>query len=185
MRDVAVVLAAGASSRLGRRKQLVEIDGETLVARAVRIARAAALDPVVVTGCAAEQIEAVVDAPIVHNPQWASGMGSSIACGVRALRAEAATVTVITCDQVRVEAEHLRALRAALDTTSDVAAAAYDGVIGVPAVFSPVCYDALVGLKGDAGARKLLRTGAFRVVTVEIPTARYDLDEPDDLEVNP
>ena len=89
MKTAAVVLAAGASTRLGSPKQVVRLDGETLLERAVRVAREAGCSPVVVVlGAAAASIRAecsLGDAVVVVNEDWASGMGSSVGCGVQAL----------------------------------------------------------------------------------------------------
>ena len=180
MNDVALILAAGASRRLGRPKQLVVVDGETLVARAVRVAREAGLHPVVVTGCEAELVGAAVDAELVHNDAWADGMGGSIAVGVSAIATTAASITIMTCDQLRVTAADLERIAAAAKDV-DIVAAAYDGVVGVPSRFAPSCYSALMELQGDVGAQALIRGGKLNVASVAMDGARFDVDEPADV----
>jgi CTP:molybdopterin cytidylyltransferase MocA len=126
-----VVLAAGASSRLGEPKQLVELGGERLLERAVRVAREAGLSPVVVVlGCRAEEIQQgcnLEGASIVRNAGWAEGMGSSIRKGVAALGAESEGLVLMTCDQPAAGTEHLLRLVDAADVdAADVDAADVD-----------------------------------------------------------
>lgn len=176
-RVAAVVLAAGASTRLGEAKQLVIVDKETLLERAVRATHEAGCSPaVVVLGASADAIRAACslgDAQIVVNEDWASGMGSSVGAGVRALGAVDGCV-VMTCDMPAVTAEHLRALM----ETGEVKASAYAGRRGVPAYFPAAMFPALGNLQGDAGARELLRTAAC----VELAGGEQDVDTAEDLE---
>ncbi len=184
----AVILAAGASTRLGEPKQLVRLGGETLLERAVRVAREAGCAPVVVVlGAEAERIRAgceLDDAVVAINHQWREGMATSILTGLRAVRvgigavsdgdAVAGGVVLMTCDQPAVTAEHLRALMA----TGEVTASEYAGRRGVPAYFPSTSFAALEELTGDAGARELLR-GAR---TVELPGGELDVDTPEALD---
>jgi molybdenum cofactor cytidylyltransferase len=172
----AIVLAAGASTRLGEPKQLVMLGAETLLERAVRTARAAGCEPVVVVlGAAAERILERCDlgsAVVVMNPEWEEGMASSIRAGLRAIGG-ADGVVLMTCDQPAVTAEHLLALSA----TGEVTASAYAGRRGVPAYFPAACFAALIELSGKAGARELLRSAA----TVELADGELDVDTAADL----
>jgi molybdenum cofactor cytidylyltransferase len=171
----AVVLAAGASTRLGEPKQLVVIGGETLLERAVRTARAAGCAPVVVVvGASFPEVLAyskLGDVVPVINDKWQNGMASSIVRGVRTLGIVANDtdgVVLMTCDQPAVTAEHLRALVAA----GEVTASAYAGWRGVPAYFPAASFAGLLGLRGDAGARELLR----HAPTVELVGGELDVD---------
>jgi CTP:molybdopterin cytidylyltransferase MocA len=172
----AVVIAAGASTRLGEPKQLVVIAGETLLERAVRTAREAGCSPVVVVlGASAEVIRERCDlggAVVVVNPGWEEGMASSIRIGVGAVGG-ADGVVLMTCDQPAVTAEHLLALTAA----GEVMASEYAGRRGVPAYFPAASFSALTELTGDAGARELLRSAA----TVELVGGELDVDTAADL----
>ena len=172
----AVVLAAGASVRLGEPKQLVVIAGETLLERAVQTAREAGCAPVVVVlGAEAERIRERCDfgsAVVTVNEAWEEGMASSIRAGVGAVGG-ADGVVLMTCDQPAVTVEHLLALTAA----GEVTASAYSGRRGVPAYFPAASFPALVRLTGDAGARELLRGAA----TVELIGGELDVDTVTDL----
>jgi len=182
MSDVAIVLAAGGSRRLGRPKQLVRIDGESLVERAVRVALEAGLIVAVVVG---DTIDAGgTGATVLVNDAWEEGMGTSVACGVAwAAGTGARTATILTCDQYMITGEDLRSLRESRESVdAEVAAALYDDVLGVPATFASRCFERLVQLGGDRGARELLRDGSLNAVAVPMPHAARDVDEVADLE---
>ncbi len=182
----AVVLAAGASTRLGRPKQLVRIDGEPLVRRAARTALAAGCRPVlVVLGAAGAAVGgAVADLPVrrVTNPRWLDGVGASIACGVRAVAAgRPAGCIVLPCDQPRLTAGVLTALieRFAAGGAAAVACG-YGGTAGPPALFAPELFDRLSALTGDRGAKRVLR-GCAAVAVVDFPGGDLDVDTDADL----
>lgn len=177
MRVGAVVLAAGASIRLGKPKQLLTLGGETLLKRAVQVAREAGCSPVVVVlGASAASIQATCDlsdATIVMNENWAEGMGSSLRVGVRALQDLDACV-VTTCDMPAVTATHLRALM----VSGKVTASFYGGRRGVPAFFPASDFQSLIELGGDVGAKDLLESARF----VELAGGELDIDTVGDLE---
>ena len=154
-RVVALVLAAGASRRLGRPKQNEVFDGETLLDRATRIAREVADEVIVVTR--------------ENNPLADEGMASSIRVGVGL--AGDARILITLCDQPRVTAAHLRAL---LAVDAPIVASGYAGIAGVPAVFAPELIPELLALRRDVGARAVIeRHGA---VVIPFEDAAFDVD---------
>ena len=173
-----VVLAAGSSSRLGRPKQTVVLDGETLVERAVRVAQEAGFSPVIAVinpegdfGHSLQQLGCLV----VINEGFAEGMASSIRRGVAVAKMlKASGVVLMTCDQVAVSPEHLRAL---CEDTESIAGSGYAGKIGIPAYFPASGFDGLQQLSGDVGAREMLRSA--RVVVNE--RLALDIDTEEDL----
>jgi molybdenum cofactor cytidylyltransferase len=176
-----VVLAAGASRRLGRPKQLVTRAGEPLVRRITRLA--ASLEPMwlgVVVGARASAVAAALagsGAVIVRARRWRDGMSASLAAGVRASPRGAQRILVVSADQWRVTAADLgRLVRAARHLP---AAAGYAGHTGIPAIFPARLRRRLLGLRGDRGARAVLALGAF--TKVPMATALDDLDTPTDL----
>jgi len=173
----AVVLAAGASQRLGKLKQLIRLGGETLVERTVRVCREAGCDPVVVVlGASADVVRrgcSLESAVIVVNDGWPEGMGSSVRVGVGVLGGGVEGCVVATCDMPAVSPEHLRELMRA----GDVVASSYAGRCGVPAYFPRDLFGSLAELRGDAGARELLK-GAR---TVELVGGEMDVDTVEDL----
>jgi len=176
----AVVLAAGASNRLGELKQLALLGEDTLLERAVRVAREARCEPVmVVVGADYVRVlgnSRLGDAVLVINDEWEEGMASSIRAGVRTLRFAAKDtdgVLLMTCDQPAVTAEHLRSLM----RRSEVKASRYAGRNGVPAFFPTECFESLMALTGDAGARELLAEAQYE----ELAGGELDVDTVEDL----
>jgi molybdenum cofactor cytidylyltransferase len=176
----AVVLAAGASARLGVPKQFVVINGESLLERAVRTAQEAGCAPVVVVlGYAYAEILATSslgEAVPVINDEWAEGMASSIRLGVRTLgfiAKEAEGVLLMTCDQPAVTAQHLQRIMA----RQEVKASRYAERNGVPAYFPKKSFGELMALTGDAGARGLLAQARFE----ELANGDLDIDTPEDI----
>jgi molybdenum cofactor cytidylyltransferase len=166
-----VVLAAGASTRLGRPKQTLLIESETLVERAVRVAQEAGLAPVIVV--VADETLKVAGAESVLNVNASEGMSSSIRCGVSSA-SDCDGVVLMACDQPALSAEHLQALIA---EPAEIAGSAYAGRVGVPAYFPKSSFEALLVLEGDAGARELLR--GVRQVPQE--NLSFDIDTKEDL----
>ena len=186
----AIILAAGESRRLGQPKQLLKYRGETLLARAVRLANEAGASAVlVVLGANFEATHAAIDASNaipVHNDRWRQGIASSIEAGMRALSVcapEADGVLLMGCDQPRLTADHLCALIAAFESqsTAVIAASSYAGVQAVPAVFPRAAFAELSGLRGDKGARSVIESAARPVVASEFPGGEVDIDSPADL----
>jgi len=173
----ALILAAGASTRLGQPKQLVVLGGETLLERAVRTAREAGLSPVTVVVHDAALIEMLQarGAQVLLNRKFYEGMSTSIHAGVRwAAGMKANGVVLMTCDQPAVTAGHLCALCA---EPGSAAGSGYAGKVGIPAYFPSSRFGELMYLSGDVGARAMLR-GA-RVVDCE--ALGLDIDTEEDL----
>jgi CTP:molybdopterin cytidylyltransferase MocA len=157
-----IVLAAGSSSRLGRPKQDLLFDGETLLARATRIAREVSDRVVVVTR--------------ENNPHADEGIASSIRAGV--LAAGESRILITLCDQPLVTADHLRAL-ASID--APIVATGYRGIAGVPAVFAPELIPELLALRGDRGARTVIEAHRDATVVIEFEDAAIDIDTEGDV----
>lgn len=189
-----VVLAAGGSVRLGQPKQLVKIDGETLLRRTARLAAEAGCDPIVVVlGAEAERTRAEVselDTVIVTNSDWSSGMGSSLRCGVQAvarLDPQPRNVLLLVCDQLALSADVLKRLierhrSGGTGSASGITASRYGGGPGVPAIFSSAFYPELMGVTGDRGARGILERHASAVTCVDFPEGDADLDTKEQLD---
>jgi len=183
-----VLLAAGGSARLGQAKQLLVFGGETLLRRTARAAQLSACRPLVaVLGAQAERMRSELagfDIAVAENEQWQRGMGSSVRCGLAALLAlapdtEAAVFAV--CDQPFLSPGVLDALAHAhiLDGAS-LAACAYGGTVGVPALFGRAHFAALLALPDGAGAKHILNRHAAAVVQVPFPEGLMDIDTVDD-----
>ncbi|MGA9584055.1 MAG: nucleotidyltransferase family protein [Terracidiphilus sp.] len=186
----AIIVAAGSSSRLGQPKQLVSIDGEPLLQRAIRRVQESAASPVfVVIGAHREQIESAIDfgtAAIVVNEDWAEGLASSIRVGVMAAEKGAADATgllLMACDQPRVTVDHLRRMIEKFETRTEsiLIASTYAGVRGIPAIFPREAHRELLALRGDKGARALLQKPLWHGIEVPLEGGEIDIDSPDDL----
>jgi len=181
----ALVLAAGASRRLGRPKQLLKLNGESLVHRAASLALGAGFSPVrVVLGAVdAELREALKDLPVrlLDNPDWTEGLASSLRQGVADWGVEEAGLLVLACDQPALDHEVLMALAEAFkaDPVRPVACA-YGGGIGLPALLPRRLGPELLQLRGDRGAKPILMREQANLV--DFPGGLLDLDTPEDLQ---
>lgn len=188
-RLLVAILAAGASRRLGRPKQLVNVGGEPLLRRQCRVAIESGVGPVAaVLGCHADACaETIADLPVAVrvNEQWEEGLGSSLREAVRAaVEGEAVGLLVLHADQYRITAADLRVLHAAWAASGETTAcrARHGDYAGPPAILPAACFAELLKLRGDAGARRVLSTlGADSLVDVPMPTATHDLDLPEQL----
>ncbi|MGZ8411609.1 MAG: nucleotidyltransferase family protein [Gemmatirosa sp.] len=183
----AVVLAAGASTRLGSPKQLLVHEGEPLVRRAARAAIAAGAAPVlVVVGADSARVRAALGelagVVVVEHARWADGLASSLAAGLRALldSDQVDAVLVTLADQPHVGAPELASLIARCSSTQPIVVAEYAGIVGVPIVVARSHVDALLMLTGDRGAGAWLRAQGDRVTRVPLPAAAVDVDTPAD-----
>jgi len=183
--EVAVaVLAAGGSQRLGRPKQLVELDHTPIVQRVAATCLALRAGPVaVVLGSEAPAIAtALGDLRVarITNPAWQTGIASSIRAAVEWARRTGAHALVITlADQPLLEVTHLAALRDAWLAGAPIAASRFAGVVGAPAIFDRSAWDELANLTGDQGAGRLLRDR--EVVAIDWPAGALDVDTDDDV----
>lgn len=185
--DVAgLVLAAGSGSRYGGPKALVVYEGTRLVDRASRLLVTGGCDPVVVVSGAVPLT--VPGAIVVHNPGWASGMGSSLRAGLRALSWSAADAVVVALvDQPWVGAEAVVRLRAAWTASGgalSVAVATYDGRRGNPVLLARSVWPEVAALAGgDTGARPFMTAHPELVTPVDCTGTGTpaDIDTPADL----
>jgi molybdenum cofactor cytidylyltransferase len=189
-----IVLAAGASRRMGEPKQLLRYGGESLLRRAVQAALGSRCRPVVVVlGARAEALGGeAAGAQVAVNEEWAEGMSSSIRCGLRALDAatsgqvDAAILTL--CDQPFVTSEVIERLVAAYEEERPaLVASRYESggelTTGVPALFSRELFAELMGLRGAQGAKRVIMWHASEATVVSVPEASFDVDTPEDYRV--
>ena len=178
-----VLLAAGNGSRLGQPKALVDLAGSTLAERGVALLGDGGADPViVVTGAVPVEIPGVI---AVHNPDWETGMGSSLATGLLALsNGDAEAAVIALADQPLVGADSVRRLIGAFRAGAGVAVAAYEGRPRNPVLIARQHWPAVLELAaGDTGARPFLRAHPELVTLIECgDTGRPDdVDTPEDL----
>src|SRR5258705_2860442 len=158
---VVAVLAAGASRRLGRAKQLVPVGGEPLLRRQCRWALDARIGEVVaILGCDdAQHREVIVDLPVEVrvNDEWREGLAATLRAAVRAAKERQAALLVLPCDQYRIIPPDLRTLydhRRLAPSNSCVSR--LGRFTGPPAILPIGYYEHALRLRGDVGARSLL-----------------------------
>jgi molybdenum cofactor cytidylyltransferase len=182
-----IVLAAGASSRMGRPKALLTVRGRPAVEIVCENLRDAGVDDVVVVlGRHAEEIRAAADlrtVRLVDNPAWPTGRTSSIQAGIAALPSDAAWTLLALVDMPLVRLDTIRALVAAAETsTAEVVAPVHDGRRGHPIALRRPLFDRIAGLGPDEPLRDALRSASRRDVSVDDRGVLVDLDEPADAE---
>ena len=180
-----VVLAAGASTRLGQSKQLLTLGGEALVYRSARVGLATApRDAVIVLGSEAASVHAKISylrLRRVDCENWQEGMSASLRAGLDALSPECAGALVVLCDQPWLDVEHLQAICAAWRAQQHHASASfYAGHLGVPALL-PRSWWAQLPSRGDRGARALLDAHRVDVSIIANEALALDIDQPTDL----
>ncbi len=179
-----IVLAAGASKRLGKPKQLLYFRGETLLKRAAKIAAASGCQPVIVvlganTENLAREIEEF-DVEIVENLDWENGMGTSIQSGLKRLLEicpDISGVIITVGDQPLVSVELIRKLTASFRLSDvPIVACSYGDAIGVPALFSRRILPELSALEADTGARKIIYRYRESVFKIPFEAGAVDVD---------
>ena len=184
-----VVLAAGASRRLGQAKQLLKFEDKTLIYRMVRVGLRSVCFPVqVVLGAnylrVLKQIE---NLPVFIdvNPEWERGMASSLSYGLSRIKRvydKLDAVIIMVCDQPHVTAQTINDLVFKyVQSSALIVASAYGGVNGVPVLFDKKLFPRLLQLTGDEGARKLIKQiDPSAVKSVPFERGNVDIDTYED-----
>ncbi len=183
----ALILAAGGSSRLGFPKQLLELEGESLVFRTSRMALEAGCHPVqVITGAVHDPIRRVLtDLPVrIHrNPDWQEGQSTTVKLGIQ-LMSECDALVVLLTDQVGLETEWLRGfLDRFRKAEEDILMAEYgNGITGAPLAFSRRHFHRAEKLQGDQGLKRVIRKEMIPYGLYPFPAGAWDIDLESDLE---
>jgi len=185
-----VILAAGASTRLGTPKQLLRYGEKSLLFRAAQTAVASVCEPVVIVlGAYAELLkQEVQDLPVqvVENPHWQKGMGGSIGTGIEAINTfsdNIEAVVLMLCDQPFVSVDLINKLvESSCLTKHSIVASQYQGTLGVPALFKCALFGELLSLKSAEGAKKVIAKYSGEVDSVAFANGVIDIDTPGDYE---
>lgn len=185
-----IILAGGASSRLGQPKQLLQYHGKTLLDHSVNEAANAKADAVVVVlGKNADLFKDEIDKEnvrVVVNKDWAEGMASSVRLGLDTLlnsKPYIDAVIFMVCDQPHISSLVLDELITTQQkTTKQIVTCNYGESIGPPALFHKKYFRELMELKGDIGARNIIQKNMSDVATVLFPEGKIDIDTKEDYE---
>jgi molybdenum cofactor cytidylyltransferase len=180
-----VVLAAGASERLGRPKQLLVWRGEPLIRHVVKAAAEAGLRPLkIVTGAYTDEIEAALQGlsgQVVHNAGWETGQASSVIAGVDSLPPTCGAAVFLLADQPQVPATMLRSLVARhAQTLASLVAPMVDGRRANPVLFDRRTFEDLRKLEGDTGGRPLFARYQAEWLPWHDPSVMLDVDTEQD-----
>jgi molybdenum cofactor cytidylyltransferase len=180
----AILLAAGASTRMGSMKQLLPWKNSTLLEHSIEQLKESDIDfLVVVLGANQDIIRQKVNLggiDVVVNPYWEKGMATSIATGMRFLlnkTPDIESVLVALSDQPLLDTKYYNNLiNRSLNSKNKIVASSYSNELGVPAIFDRDYFDNLLNLEGSKGARALLRGGSVQVTSVNAGELALDLD---------
>jgi len=186
-----ILLAAGQSARLGKPKQLLNYKGKTLLELSLQVAIETQLQPIVtVLGANADLLKKSIDhlnTKVVINQQWSEGMASSIRCGMEELvriNPTIAGIIIMVCDQPYVTAKLLTDLIEKHEHSSKpIIASSYKNNIGTPALFDKTIFALLLSLKGDSGAKKIMKSNPDWVETVNFLFGEIDIDTTGDYDL--
>ena len=184
-----ILLAAGSSSRMGKSKQMITIDGETLLEKSVKVAlQSKSKNIMVVLGANATDHRARIEnfpVEVVLNATWNLGMGNSLKVGIAHLKSKAMkkrAVIIMVCDQPLLNSAHLDKL---IDTYSStrksIVASSYSGSAGVPALFDDSMFEQLENLSDHQGAKKVIESNRDQLIVIDFPEGSIDLDTPEDV----
>ena len=183
-----IVLAAGTSTRMpGRLKQLLPYDGSTIVGVAARTARDSGLDPVfVVTGCESDEVSAALsgaDVRVVLNPEFAAGLGSSLAVGVLAAEAAgAAAAVVLLADEPDIDPDLVeRVVSRWRQGAVEAVRVRYTDRPGHPVLLARSTFRRIIALRGDGPIWDRLIASGLSAEEISVDaTGPIDIDDPAD-----
>lgn len=183
-----IILAAGSSSRLGQPKQLLQYLGKSLLQHVLDEALAVGVaECIVVIGSEAESMSMQLvpgDATICYNAQWAEGMSGSIHLGLQKLlelHPDMDCCIIAVCDQPFITTQLFKNLyEVANENDASIVASSYADTAGTPALFDKSQFAALMNLRGQEGAKKLLKSTAGELLLVPFERGAIDIDTQED-----
>ncbi len=182
-----IILAAGQSSRMGKPKQQLQYQGNSLLQHTINIALQSPYRPVIVVlGAFADDIIPTIPPKpidVIINTQWEEGMASSIRAGVDYLQKSPgiSNALVMLCDQPHVSSKLLTDIvRMKNQSGRSIVACAYNNTIGVPVLFDQKYFPELLSLTGQEGAKKILAGHSADITTIDFPLGAVDIDTMED-----
>ncbi|CAM4376955.1 nucleotidyltransferase family protein [Zobellia nedashkovskayae] len=184
-----LILAAGASTRMGQPKQLLPWKDTTLLGHAIQTAKSTdAIEVVTVLGANAKLIQSQIKEEVIfiQNTAWQSGLGGSIACGTEWLlqsNIEFDGLLITLADQPLIDFKYLDKLISTFSEHTDrIIASTYRNRAGVPALFPKKYVNTLLKLDEDFGAKHLLEQEQDTIITIPAENRISDVDTEEDYE---
>jgi molybdenum cofactor cytidylyltransferase len=187
-RIAGIVLAAGLGTRMGRNKMLINLDGRSVVRRAVETATAARLSPVlVVMGHEHDRVQADLNGLLylkVINPDYALGMNTSLRAGIAAVPDSCAAALLMLADMPLVDARMLTDLCEAFRSKqSPLVVSTYDQVVAPPIVYGRELFAELLALRAEDCGKRVVKAHRDEALELAWPaSALTDLDQPGDVD---
>ncbi|WP_259015675.1 nucleotidyltransferase family protein [Emticicia fluvialis] len=185
-----VILAAGGSTRMGAPKQLLHVEGQSLMKRVAEMAMDTPCYPIVVVlgankALVRKELERM-PVTLIDNSNWQDGMASSLKMGLVGAYMtfkDLEAVIFLTVDMPYVSVELIEHLikkaqenMSTTNETPDIVACRYDGQLGIPVLFKRIMFNDLLELKGDTGAKKVIMAHQDKTATIDFPQGKFDLD---------
>jgi molybdenum cofactor cytidylyltransferase len=184
-----VILAAGEAKRMGSPKQLLRIEGKTLMRRIAEVCLATQCFPIVVVlGANKEQIKpelAQMPLTIIENPDWKDGMSASLKVGLVGqflTQKEIEALIFTTADMPYISTNLFDKMieLATQNPDCEIVACRYENQLGVPVLFKRTLFNAILDLTGDEGAKKIVKANLPKTKVVDFPEGKIDLDTIED-----
>lgn len=184
MKGATVILAAGASSRLGQPKQLIQINHQFILEKLYNELSHLTDSTWVVTGCYHDEIkQQFPHMNLIYNKNWSTGMGSSIYSAIQFLANDCTHLLLCVCDQVLIKSAHYeKIIKASINNPNKIIATSYKNTLGVPCLFPKEYFSELQLLNAsDKGAKKVLAKYDDQIITLKCEVAKFDIDTPSQL----
>ena len=173
---------------MGQSKQLLKINNEELLLKAVNVAVQSLMKTIVVLGANEKDHHEVIahhPVDIILNSEWQKGMGSSLKTGLShalKLDADLEAIIIMVCDQPLLTSYHLKKIvKTFQETNKPIVASHYSGSPGVPALFHRSLFSEIAELPDDHGAKKIIERHSGNTTLIEFPEGAVDLDTPEDV----
>lgn len=184
MSTAIVILAAGSSSRMGKPKQLLDFNGQTLLNIVIRESLKTKFRPVVVVlgAYAAEIKKASTNQEVIYsfNEDWENGMSSSISLGLKVAlenNPKIENVILTVADQVHISSDIFEELQSKQEQSKkNIVASAYSKTTGTPTLFNKKYFDNLLVLSGSSGAKSLIKQYVDDTTTIPFELGNIDID---------
>lgn len=185
-----IILAAGNSSRLGQAKQLVQLNGESLLSRQCQMAKQLSKNVSCVLGFQANvMIDEIADFSVknVINEDWQNGLSSSIAKGISAIDEDTDAVMLVLVDQWQLSHKNFQEIyQLWQDNPQNIISATQlnngKNVTTPPVIFPSYCFSQLKELNQGNGAKSVINKHLNQLLCITMPEAFVDLDTPEQLQ---